>query len=108
MGSKNPQTESSVILMLQDMGSENVCRDYAGLEISPEEAGGLTWKFKDPLSDLVAYADSMEETGVYLGLGGRYTPGVALMCIHIEEEIATAPVGASRIIEIVDGSIEAY
>lgn len=49
----------------------------------------------------------LDETATYLGLGGRYCPGVALMNIHLQETIASAPPKCAGQIKVVENRFEA-
>lgn len=81
------ETLSSVELLLQKMGAEKITSNSNEFQISPPEAHGQIWTIKESLDSLEAHAQYLESAGIEAGVGGLYTPGVALMGIHIEEEM---------------------
>lgn len=103
-----PNNIDSVVLMLNDLGSDKVEKDASSFVVHPNESRGISWTIKESIESLKSHAESLEDTAVVLGLGGRYSPGVALMTIHLQEKIATAPTECSRIIKISDGRFQVF
>lgn len=85
-----PSVRDSIKLMLEDMGVRDFSPENERFYISPSEASGAEWILEVTLDELEEHAEYLRDAAEYLGLGGKYSPGVALMSIHIEEEIATA------------------
>lgn len=106
MNKPPPNTVDSALLMLKDLGATNINRDSPCIDIYPQEALGEKWTIISSVSELESYASHLDETATYLGLGGRYSPGVALMSIHLQETIATAPPECARQIQVVGNRFE--
>lgn len=76
-----------------------------------DSATGRAWEFPYSSAQVARFIEGLHDSGVEAGVGSKdphtgCSPGAALLSIHIEEAIATAPSDAKRLV-VGEGGVSA-